>query len=123
MFVYRLHKQGHLIKIFPFFKRAQAKIVDELTEFKISRSEYEELDLAKDLDLPFKFVKKVKSNDKTKIKIPAWIFYLGTNKKVVNFFKNIVIMQKYRNSDPSSEYLDKKLIDSILEELAKLDEN
>lgn len=66
MFLYRLHKQGHLIKLFPFFKSAQAKIIDELTEFKISKSEYEELDLAKDFDLPFKFIKEVKRNDKKK---------------------------------------------------------
>lgn len=107
MLIYKLYKQGHLIKIFPFFKKAQDKII-------------EELDLAKDLDLPFKFVKKVKSNNKKKIKIPGWVFYLGTNKKVVNFLKNISIM---KSSDPSNEYLDKKLINSILKEIEKLDED
>lgn len=65
----------------------------------------------------------MKRNDRKKIKIPGWIFYLGTNKKVVNFLKNTFIIKKYNNSDPSNEYLDKKLIDSILEELDKLDEN
>jgi hypothetical protein len=123
MFLYKLHRQGYLIKIFPFFKSTQTKIVNEFNEFQISRSGYEELNLAKDLDLPFKFVKKVKRKNTKKIKVPGWIFYLGTNKNIMNFFKNSFIIKKYNNSDPSNEYLDKKLIDSILEEINKLDEN
>jgi len=127
LLLYKLHKKGHLIKLFPFFKSAQAKIFDELAEFKFPKSEYEELNLAKDFDLPedfdlpFKFIKKVKRNDKKRIKIPSWVFYLWTNKKLRKFFKNSIILFKYKNTDPSDEYLDKKLINSILEELDKLD--